>query len=59
MLPFADGTGRVIAGCPVCKSGTMLVQFLDRPPRCDSIRKRGDDVCSTGCSIDRIEEALA
>ena len=46
------GVGRLGAYCPVGCGGTLLVQFLDRPPR---LRLTS---CSNGCTDREIYEAL-
>lgn len=61
MLP---GVGRLGSYCPISGcSGTILVEFLDGPPR---VRFSGltweggqlHDQCSHGCTADEIVEAL-
>jgi hypothetical protein len=59
VIPYADGTGRILAGCPVCGTGSLTLQLLDRPPRFRFQSSRGDDVCSDGCAAEYVYEALA
>jgi hypothetical protein len=52
VFSMADGTGRLIGWCPVCREGSVLVQVLNDPPRA---RTAG---CSAGCPSRRVLTAL-
>jgi hypothetical protein len=56
----ADGSGRIAAYCPVCRIGTLAIQFLDgRDPEFAVESSAGPDCCSYGCTFEQIVEALA
>jgi hypothetical protein len=58
MPVFVIERGRLAAYCPVCRTGTLTIQFLDSPPRWRAESQFGFDFCSDGCSTARIAEAL-
>lgn len=55
LLPDA---GCVAAYCPACLTGTLTIQFLDKPACWQVHSGLGFDRCSNGCTTAEIREAI-
>jgi hypothetical protein len=60
MPVFTFGNGRIAAYCPVCRTGTLAVQFIDAPggPEWGITSSAGEDQCDLGCTFEQVREAL-